>query len=213
MKKFLFLYFIGFINVQGNAQILKLNRTIDIDTLHVWLNNHPSIDINTRMRIDSGFNVAIEDFQEKDRAFVIIKDSVQNDYSLQMTMQPIKYVKPLGQVLNTAYNLALVPFHYFRIRQEKIFIPLTPLFLQSRSIVSYVPSDSLFLHKKKYNNFFLGGKGYLRNQKKQYSNLTKKSDKYFLKFFCKIAKEDKRKKKKKHDIVYSNNSKITHPTA
>tara|TARA_B110000114_G_scaffold132602_1_gene138914 strand:+ start:127 stop:762 length:636 start_codon:yes stop_codon:yes gene_type:complete len=211
MKKFLFLYFIGLINVQGNAQILKLNRTIDIDTLYVWISYHSAIDATTHKSIDSGFINSISNYNQIEDAFYIVLDSVPSKYSLNMTMQPIKYVKPLGQVLNTAYNLALVPFHYFRIREEKIFIPLTPLFIQSRSVITYTSTDSLFLHKKKHNNFSLGGKGYLRNQQKQYSNLTKKSDKYFLKFFCKIAKEDKRKKK--HDIVYSNNSKITHPTA
>ncbi len=151
MKKFLFLYFVGFINVQGNAQILKLNRTIDIDTLHVWLSYHSAIDATTHKSIDSGFINSISNYNQIEDAFYIVLDSVPSKYSLNMTRQPIKYVKPLGQVLNTAYNLALVPFHYFRIREEKIFIPLAPLFIQSRSVITYTSTDSLFLHKKKHN--------------------------------------------------------------
>lgn len=195
MNKNIILLIVILISANSTAQTLKLNRSLDIDTLHVWLNYHADVDSKTRNSIDSGLIIAIDNFHGNESAFVIILDSIQNDYSLHMTMQPIKYAKPLGQVLNTAYNLALIPFHYFVNYQNNLYIPLTPLFINSRSIISYVPTDSLFLHKKKINSFGLSGRGYLRKQDKQYTNLINNADDHFLKFFCAIAKEDKRKKK------------------
>ncbi|MDA8886568.1 hypothetical protein OAD66_07530 [Bacteroidia bacterium] len=132
----------------ANAQKLKLNRTIDIDTLHISLDFDSTIDSFSKSYIDSNFRDAISQFNASEDAFYIVDSLSTGNHFLSMTMRPIQLVKVKGQIINSLYNLALVPYHYFMLKEQKFTLPLLPLFIQAKSRIDYIPSPTLFLHKE-----------------------------------------------------------------
>lgn len=196
MKNLFFYVLFVLSSLSSTAQNLKINRTIDIDTLHVWLDFSNKIDAKMASRINSNLNLAIERFNNKKKEFIIVKDTIASNTTIRLKMNSIKYISTKFSIVTTLYNIALIPGHYFMIKKNEWTLPLIPLFPAATSQLRFKASKDLFLNKEKQNYALLSASGYFVKKEKQKEKLIAKSGQSFWKFFKQINKQDKLKKER-----------------
>ena len=134
-------------------------------------------------------------FNNEEDAFIIINGKSNTQKSIHILADSLKYLKPGERILTTIYNLSLIPFHYYFWGEKKLLLPLIPLNMHPSFRMQYEATKNLFTHKAKNNSLNLLGGSFKFNREKQLESVLEKAPNRFLRFFCKIATEDKRIKK------------------
>lgn len=172
-----------------SQQGLKLDRGIKVDTLRIWINYPADFDNAKITEYDSIFDSVVTDFN-KTASFVIIKDSLNPDNRIIMSMEPIRYVDTKRNILSTGLSLALIGGHVYMISAYGWTISIWPILLPATVSKVNLQIDQQMISSKPIDKTWISSNGYLMKKVKQEQKFKQNFNKDILKFLKKIDKQN-----------------------
>ncbi|NCA85861.1 MAG: hypothetical protein EOM83_09845 [Clostridia bacterium] len=191
MKQYSFIIIILLTSNMGSAQLVKLSKDIDIDTLRMWMNYSYQIEPELAQDIQKSVTVALGRFNSRPIGFVAVLDSTPSKFSMKMNMGEINYVDNKDDLIWTGIGLVTLAGHVYLISTIGWTLPIL-LLPSTVSEVSLEPSLNLVTNKPKQNRFFVNPMGYLRKKEKQKEKMVSKMEKVLYRFLKNLGKQDER---------------------
>lgn len=178
-----------FISTIGQAQSVRLNPKIDIDTLTIWMEYPNEIDVKLKPRIQNSVNNAIDKFNELQSGFTVVLDTTITTTSMKMNLGAINYVGKKENIIWTGIGLATIAGHAYAISAAGFTLPI--LLLRSTFCeVQINTSKGLVTNKPTQSKFFINPVGMYRKIEKQKDKIVLKTEKELFKFLKNLGKQD-----------------------
>lgn len=183
-----FTFLILFSNVI-NAQVYKLNKSINLDTLHLSVEFSDKFDSNLSTQIANQVKKGIDRFNKKEIGFYAVLDSTKSVDYIVMQFDSIKYVERKHNILWTGVGLVTLAANAYLISTASIIMPviLTPAAIAKSNLKT---SENLLTNK--YRKFWINPSGYLRKKEKQREKIVNYTEKKTYRFLKNLGKQDRR---------------------
>lgn len=167
MKRNYVLLIILLISVIGNAQSIKLNPALDIDTLAIWMDYSDEIEPELKSKFQESVINAIDKFNTEQNGFFVVLDSMPSTTSMRMNMGAINYVDKKDNLIWTGVGLITLAGYAYAISALGFTLPIL-LLPSTVSEVQIETSKDLVKTNLNYHGFsltHLGCIGKLINRK------------------------------------------------
>lgn len=176
------------LSTTGEAQSVKLNPVLKIDTLTIWMDYSDEITEELQLRLQESVVKAVNRFNLEEKGFKVILDSARTLTSMRMKMGAIDYVDAKDNILWTGIGLVTLAGHAYAISATGITLPFL-LLPSTFSKVQIETSKGLVTNKPKFSRFFINPFGMYKRIIKQENNMVKKAEKSLFKFLLKLGKQ------------------------
>lgn len=190
LKRILLVFFTTLISSALYSQHgLRLDKTIKLDTLRIWVNYPADFEKDMIMRFDSIFESTVSRLNEEVSFFVEI-DSVNPNNRILMNMESIKYVDTKRNILSTGLSLILVGGHVFMISTYGWTIPIWPILLPATVSKVNLHIDQNMITSKPESRTWISSNGYFMKKEKQSRRFERKFDKDIYKYVKSIDRQN-----------------------
>lgn len=191
MKHLLFISLLLAFSTITNAQVYKLNKAINLDTLHLSVEFSDKFESDLSTQIANQVKKGVDRFNKKEIGFYAVLDSNKSGDYIVMQFDSIKYVEKKHNILWTGLGLATLATHAYVVATVGMTAPI--LFIPAtKAKVQLETSENLLSNKPKYRRIFINPSGYLRKKAKQRKKIVDYTEKKTYRFLKNLGKQDRR---------------------
>lgn len=189
MKKLIIYTFTILFSNVINAQVYKLNKAINLDTLHLSVEFSDKFEPDLSNQLVNQIKKGVERFNKKEIGFYAVLDSNKSGDFIVMQFDSIKYVEKKHNIIWTGAGLLIIAANAYLISTAGIIMPfiLTPAAIAKSNLET---SEGLLTNK--YRRFWINPSGYLRKKEKQREKIVNYTEKKTYRFLKNLGKQDRR---------------------